>query len=280
MQALKVIATDLDDTLLDGRGRLSERNRRALQAARERGVRIVAVTARAPRGVHRHPGLAAVLDAAICCNGAVVYDFATGAADFRHPIPIEDARELQRRLRTAIPGALFGVETGVGQIAQSRGFSENVLLHDPWTFVDPAADLFDGVESVAVLSVRAPDADGRSLVAGARRVDSPGVRMWHWGSYPQIEYSAWSATKGEALAAWCAERGIGPASVAAFGDMPTDATMLAWAGRSYAVANAHPEAIAAAAHRTGASGEDGVARAVESILAEAGPASPPAPGGA
>ncbi|HLU28329.1 MAG TPA: HAD family hydrolase [Glycomyces sp.] len=268
MQALKVIATDLDGTLLDGRGRLSERNRRALQAARERGVRIVAVTARAPRGVHRHPGLAAVLDAAICCNGAIVYDFATGAADFRHPIPLETVRELQRRLLTAIPGAIFAIETGEGQIAQSRRFGEHVLLHDPWTFVDPAVDLFDGVEAVAVLTVRSPLDDAASLVARARRIDMPGVRMWHWGSYPEIEYSAQSATKGEMLAAWCAERGIGPESVAAFGDMPTDASMLAWAGRSHAVANAHPEAVAAAARRTGAAGEDGVAQAIESILAE------------
>ncbi len=262
-----MIATDLDGTLLD-RGRLSERNRKALRAARERGAHVVAVTARAPRGVHRHPGLAASLDAAICCNGAIHYDFPTRATDFRHPIPLSVARELHRRLREAIPGALFAIETGEGQIAQSRRFSENVLLHDPWTFVEPAAELFDGVDAVATFVVRAPGADGPALVAGARSIEAPGVRMWHWGSYPEIEYSAHAATKGASLAAWCAERGIGPESVVAFGDMPTDASMLAWAGRSYAVADAHPEAASAASHRTGACAEDGVAQAVESILAE------------
>lgn len=262
-----MIATDLDGTLLDGRGRLSERNRDALAAARRRGVHVVAVTARPPRAVHRHPGLAAALDAAICCNGAIVHDFATGAADFPNPIPLETARELHGRLRAAIPGALFAVETGSGRIAQSRQFSEDVPLHDPWTFVDPGANLFDGVATVAVLGVRAPGLGGTDLAARARRVETPGVRMWHWGSHPEIEYSARTATKGEALAAWCAERGVGPESVAVFGDMPTDATMLAWAGRSYAVANAHPEAAAAARHRTGAAEEDGVARAIESMLA-------------
>ncbi len=262
-----MIATDLDGTLLD-RGRLSERNRKALIAARERGARIVAVTARAPRGVHRDPGLAASIDAAICCNGAIHYDFATQATDFRHPIPPTTAREIQRRLREAIPGAIFAIETGEGQIAQSRQFSEHVVLHDPWTFVDPAADLFDGVDAVAVLTVRAPGLDGPSLVERAQGIEAPGVRMWHWGSYPEIEYSAHAATKGTALAAWCAERGIGPESVAAFGDMPTDASMLAWAGRSYAVADAHPEAAAAATHRTASCAEDGVAQAIESILVE------------
>jgi hydroxymethylpyrimidine pyrophosphatase-like HAD family hydrolase len=263
--SLKVIATDLDGTLLH-RGALSERNQKALLAARERGIQVVAVTARAPRGVHRHPELAASIDAAICSNGAIVHDFATGTADFHHPIPIPIARELQRRLVDAMPQARFAVETGESQIAQDPMFQIGVHLHDPWYFVDPAADLFDGVDAVATFIVKAPGLDAASLVAQARRVHVPGVRMWHWGSYPEIEYSSHLATKGLALAEWCAARGIGPESVIAFGDMPTDVSMLAWAGRSFAVANANAEALAAASDRTASCADDGVARAIEMIL--------------
>ncbi|MCH7230396.1 Cof-type HAD-IIB family hydrolase [Glycomyces sp. L485] len=266
MDAPEVIATDLDGTLLDDEGRLSERNQKALLAARERGIRVVAVTARAPRGVYRHRELASSIDAAICCNGAIEYDFRTRTARFKHPIPLATARELQRRFIEVMPQALFSIETGEAQIAQSRRFQEGVLLHDPWTFVDPLEDLFAGVRAVAVVLVRSPDADGAALVACARMIDPPGVRLWHWGSHPSIEFSAAGATKGDALAAWCAERGIGAESVAAFGDMPTDAPMLAWAGRSYAVAGAHSEAVAAASHKTGANTDDGVAQAIEEIL--------------
>jgi hydroxymethylpyrimidine pyrophosphatase-like HAD family hydrolase len=51
--------------------------------------------------------------------------------------------------------------------------------------------------------------------------------------------------------------------------MPNDLEMLSWAGRSYAVANAHPDVLAATTHRTAANEDDGVARAIELILAGA-----------
>lgn len=263
--SLKVIATDLDGTLLH-RGRLSERNQKALLAARERGIQVLAVTARAPRGVYRHLELAATLDGAICCNGAIGYDFASQTSDFRHPIPFATARELQRRLLDAMPKALFAIETGESQIAQDPQFEVGVHLHDPWHFIDPSADLFAPADAIATFVVRAPGLDADSLLARARTVDLPGVKMWHWGSYPEIEYSSQHATKGLALAAWCAERGIAPESVIAFGDMPTDASMLAWAGRSFAMADAHPEALAVATDRTATCAEDGVAQAIEEIL--------------
>ncbi|MFC3494682.1 HAD family hydrolase [Glycomyces rhizosphaerae] len=267
MTSLKVIATDLDGTLLH-RGRLSERNQKALLAARERGIQVVAVTARAPRGVHRHSELAASIDAAICCNGAMTYDFTSGTADLRHPIPIPTARQLQRRLLEVMPQARFAVETGESQIAQDPEFAVGVHLHDPWYFVDPTAELLDGVDAVATFVVRAPGLDAATLVAKARQIDMPGVRMWHWGSYPEIEYSSHCATKGLALAEWCAAQGIGPESVVAFGDMPTDVPMLAWAGRSFAMADANTEALAASTDRTGSCADDGVAQAIEALLDE------------
>ena len=57
--------------------------------------------------------------------------------------------------------------------------------------------------------------------------------------------SAPGVSKASALAELCDEHGIGAADVVAFGDMPNDLPMLTWAGRSYAVANAHPEVLAA-----------------------------------
>ena len=55
--------------------------------------------------------------------------------------------------------------------------------------------------------------------------------------------------------------------VVAFGDMPNDAEMLAWAGRGVAVANAHPDALAAADEVTASNDLDGVAVALERLLA-------------
>ena len=79
-----------------------------------------------------------------------------------------------------------------------------------------------------------------------------------------MEISAAGVTKGVALARLCALRGVDPDDVIAFGDMPNDLPMLAWAGTSYAVANAHPSVRQAADHVAPANDDDGVA----SVLSE------------
>ena len=62
------------------------------------------------------------------------------------------------------------------------------------------------------------------------------------------EISAPGVTKAAALESWCTDLGIDAADVWAFGDMPNDLPMIVWAGTSFAVANAHPDVIAAADH--------------------------------
>jgi hydroxymethylpyrimidine pyrophosphatase-like HAD family hydrolase len=82
-----------------------------------------------------------------------------------------------------------------------------------------------------------------------------------------IEISALGVDKASGLAELAAERGIDPADVVAFGDMPNDVPMLTWAGRSYAMADAHPEALAAAADIAPSCADDGVAQVLERLLA-------------
>jgi hydroxymethylpyrimidine pyrophosphatase-like HAD family hydrolase len=61
----------------------------------------------------------------------------------------------------------------------------------------------------------------------------------------------------------CAEHGYGPEDVVAFGDMPNDLPMLAWAGHSVAVGNAHPEVLGAVDEVTASNDDDGVAQVLE-----------------
>jgi hydroxymethylpyrimidine pyrophosphatase-like HAD family hydrolase len=87
-------------------------------------------------------------------------------------------------------------------------------------------------------------------------------------TYPTIlEIAAPGVTKAAALAQLCAQWSVEPADVVAFGDARNDLEMLAWAGVGYAVANAHPEVLAAAAHSVASNDEDGVARFLEALTA-------------
>jgi len=83
---------------------------------------------------------------------------------------------------------------------------------------------------------------------------------------PFVELSAAGVDKAFALAELCRALGIGPGEVVAFGDMPNDLPMLAWAGRGVAVADAHPRVLAAADEVAGPSAEDGVAAALERLV--------------
>jgi hydroxymethylpyrimidine pyrophosphatase-like HAD family hydrolase len=81
-----------------------------------------------------------------------------------------------------------------------------------------------------------------------------------------LEISAAGVSKASALARLCRQRGIEREDVIAFGDMPNDLPMLAWAGHAVAVANAHPEVIAAADEVTASNDESGVALVLERLF--------------
>ncbi len=84
-------------------------------------------------------------------------------------------------------------------------------------------------------------------------------------------------SKASTLAVLAEQQGLGPQDVVAFGDMPNDVPMLRWAGTGVAVADAHPEAIAAASFVAPACVDDGVAQVVERLLAECAASSVPLP---
>jgi hydroxymethylpyrimidine pyrophosphatase-like HAD family hydrolase len=88
----------------------------------------------------------------------------------------------------------------------------------------------------------------------------------HSSSSGMVEVSAAGVTKAAGLA-WVADRlGVAGADVVAFGDMPNDLPMLAWAGRGVAMANAHPAVLAAADDVTDANDAEGVATYLERLL--------------
>ena len=92
------------------------------------------------------------------------------------------------------------------------------------------------------------------------------VEVTHSSSSGLVEMSATGVTKATGLAALSERLGIAAADVLAFGDMPNDVPMLRWAGRGIAVANAHPQARAAADGYTLSNVDDGVAAYLERLV--------------
>ncbi|MGW0737408.1 Cof-type HAD-IIB family hydrolase [Streptomyces sp. NPDC002851] len=271
----RLIATDLDGTLLRDDKSVSDRTVAALAAAEEAGVEVFFVTGRPARWmdvvsdhVHGH-GLA------ICGNGAAVVDLHGGPDTHRfvkvRPLDRDPALSVVDILRTAAPGTSFAVERTSG-IHHELAYPPMHL--DPAVTIAPAekllaefpADPSAGDQPVLKLLAHHAELSPDEFLGLARTAIGDTASVTRSSPTALLEISGPGVSKASTLALCCAERGIAPAEVVAFGDMPNDIEMLTWAGRSYAMGNAHPDVLAAASARTDPNNEDGVALVIEQLL--------------
>ncbi|QNP71662.1 HAD family phosphatase [Streptomyces roseirectus] len=272
--APRLIATDLDGTLLGDDGKVSPRTVAALAAAEDAGIEVFFVTGRPARWmdavsahVHGH-GLA------ICGNGAAVVDLHGGPGAHRfvkvRELARQGALDAVRLLREAAPGTMYAVEQTYGFHQEPEYPKMHMEIPDS---LAPADDLLapDGPgarEPVLKILAFHHTLDPDDFLTLARTAIGERASVTRSSPSALLEIAGPGVSKASTLALCCAERGIAPAEVVAFGDMPNDIEMLTWAGRSYAMGNAHPAVSAAATGRTSTNNEDGVAVMIEKLLAE------------
>jgi len=259
----RLIATDLDGTLLRRDGTVSPRTQHALKRARLSGIQIVMVTGRPPRHVVKIEGTDGFGAIVICVNGALVFDMEQGVVVREGRLCALAARELVSSLRAHLPGICFAVEVGLDfgwepSYGELRKRSELPQLS--------SADALSLCErGVSKLIARHPDLSAEDLLARSRTIIADRATVSYSGA-PFLELGAPEVSKASALATYCAERDLGQNSVVAFGDMPNDLPMLEWAGHSVAMANAHASVLAATDEVTLSNDEDGVALVIERLL--------------
>lgn len=263
----RLVATDLDGTLLHSDGTVTDRTRAVLSAVEDLGVTVVFVTGRPVRWMDdlwEHVGGHGI---AVCSNGGIVYDVHDRAVRQARPIPVDVAVEVGRVLRAEIPGTTFALEK-TGGFAREAGFLPRVP--PPYEVpVGPLERIAD--ETTVKLLARHEELAPEEFWAETERLVGH-LLTTTWSSVGAlVEMSAPGVTKASTLALVCAELGVAADEVVAFGDMPNDLPMLAWAGTSYAMANAHPSVRELAAHVAPAHDEDGVAQALEEIFGLGGP---------
>jgi len=254
MTVPRLVATDLDGTLLRTDGTVSGHTARVLRQVQDLGVTVVFVTARPRRWMDHLWPYVGSRGLAVVSNGAVLMDVETGEPLEVRAIDPAPGLELAAAIRARVPGCQFAVELLDG-IALEPDYREpghappgspTGPLETVWTA--PALKLLvrhEGQDPAAF----------RDAVIGA--VGDRAVVTWTVDGL--MEISADGVTKGAGLMRLCDRLDIVAAEVVAFGDMPNDLPMLAWAGTSYAVANAHPTVLAAADHGAPSNDEDGVA---------------------
>lgn len=262
---VRLVATDLDGTLLNRAGEITPRTREALTALQDTGTVVVFVTGRPLRWARYVFDDVGEHGLSIVSNGALVWDVARDLPDLVRPVAPESGVEICERIRAAIPGSTFGVETLDGQ-ALEAGFIERYELPAS-TPRGTIADIFNA--NVLKILARHEELTPQEFWDAAAEVAGSDLEIVWSSATTLLEMSAPGVTKASTLELWAARHGIGAEEVVAFGDMPNDIAMLSWAGTSYAMANAHPTVLAVADHVAPHHDEDGVAQVLERLL-EAG----------
>ena len=257
---IRLVATDLDGTLLHTDGTVTARTREVLNAVEELGVTVVFVTGRPVRWMDdlwEHVGGHGL---AIVSNGGILYDVHARAVRMARPIPVEVSLETAKTLREAVPGTTFAMERLDG-FAKEPGFMPR-LPPPPDLVEGPAEEILD--EHVVKLLARHDEMEPEPFWAEVESHVGHLVTTT-WSSVGAlVEMSAAGVSKASTLELLCADRGIDRSEVLAFGDMPNDLPMLEWVGTSYAMANAHATVRELADHVAPSNEDDGVA----SVLAE------------
>ncbi|MEV4417148.1 Cof-type HAD-IIB family hydrolase [Catellatospora sp. NPDC049609] len=264
----RVVAVDLDGTLLRSDGTVSARTRAALAQATAAGARLVIVTARPPRTAVALARLAGIGGVAVCSNGAIVHDLDTGETLITGPLPLDVAERAAATIAAALDGATFAVETGRRAVV-GPGHGHHATHEDARHEVDTPAQVWAQAESCVKLLVWSPAPVTDELLTRIEAV-VPEVRITYSGGSGLLEISAATVSKADTLARLCADWDISPDQVIAFGDMPNDLPVLEWAGTGVAVANAHPRVLAGVGRVTASNDEDGVALVLEEVFAGAG----------
>ena len=273
---IKIIALDLDGTLLDSEKRLSDANRDALARAAEKGVLIVPTTGRffgmMPPAVRDLP----FVRYAITINGAQVYDHETDTALARDEIPLDMALGIMEVLdrydviydcyrqnwgwmTAALQDKAADYATNEHYLKMVREFRKPV----PELKAHLRATAGDG--DVQKIMLFAPN----SQVSGLASKVLDSIRTEIAARFPDIKVTAstWnnielnikSAHKGNALKRFAEHLGFGLENCMAFGDGMNDFTMVEAAGLGIAMANAEPEVKRVAKRIAPSNDEDGVA---------------------
>jgi Cof subfamily protein (haloacid dehalogenase superfamily) len=264
----RLIATDLDGTVLRSDGSVSERTVAALRAAESSGSMVVVATGRPPRWMRPVADALGHTGLAVCSNGAVVYDLHTDEVLEHTPISRDVVLAVAAAVRAAVREVTFAIETrdaGFGREA-SYPVAPDVDLEPDGMRVGSLDELVS--DDVIKLLVRHADLDPRGLLAAASEVAGELAELTYSSRSGLLEISAIGVTKAASLARIADRQGIRAEDAVAFGDMPNDLPMLAWAGRGYAMANAHPDVLDAAEHLAPSNDDDGVAQIVENLLAD------------
>ncbi|MEV6845321.1 HAD family hydrolase [Actinoplanes sp. NPDC051411] len=252
----KLVASDIDGTLIRSDGTLSPRTIEAVAAL---PVPFVLVTGRPVRWLHQLYDQMPAPVPAVCANGAVVYDPVADEILLANPLSTDLLLDVSKRLREAVPDIALAVE-----VEDGRSFWYEEAWPVRWENAPHQVRVLTTPEELTSapavkLLARSANHEADAFYELVSHTLGEIAETTHSSSSALVEISAPAVTKAAGLAWLCERDGINAAEVLAFGDMPNDIPLLAWAGHGVAMGKAHPAVRAVADEVTRTNDEDGVA---------------------
>ena len=265
---IRMIALDVDGTLLTSRGELTKETARAIRAAREKGVKVVLSTGRSVQEAVWLTRLAGCDGRAVCLGGAAVADMADGRHIRRWDIPDGPAASVLDLLRgRPLACMVFAGEVNLLDTYSARFYRETYLFPAYLDTVVETEDIFrwlkaHGQPLTKIHAEGAPELFPPLLEALGKL---PGLTLTRSGR-DNFEVLAAGADKGRALRLLWEEWGISPEETAAIGDSDNDLAMLRAVGCPVAMGSAPDGVKAVCAMVTDSSDENGAAKAIEQLI--------------
>jgi hydroxymethylpyrimidine pyrophosphatase-like HAD family hydrolase len=276
MKPIRMVALDVDGTLLDPSEEVRPRVRGAIREAIDRGCLVTLATGRRFAGashIAEELGLALPL---ILHGGAVVQDSASGAVIYQDPLEPDTVAELLRLLLPSLPVVVYECPGFGGRVLAGPTELDNepLRLYDrargPFLRA-PVEALFDVRHVLSLATFSRDDGTLRRAAEQVAAVEgaAPLLTRWTLIDDDALEIFRRGCSKASALAHVASAHGIGMDEVMAIGDGLNDCEILAAVGLGVAMGNACPEARAAARIQVGTNEQDGVAEAIERFVLRA-----------
>jgi Cof subfamily protein (haloacid dehalogenase superfamily) len=270
---MRLLATDLDGTLLGPGGSLSDRNIDALRAAHVAGWYVVIASGRPPFMVSElveriGPGVTH----GVLANGSIVCTFpdqrTLRAVKFDASVAVDTVRTLRVHAELG-DGFGFALATDAG-FAHEPGFAERMPAPQE---IPPAPDALaaaDGAAEAIKLMVFHRRMNAHTLLEVLPSVLGDGLSVTHMGA-DCVEVGPAGIDKGTGLRFLCDHLGVDLADVVVFGDEFNDHEMLAIAGHAVVMDNANDVTKTLAHEIAPPNSADGVAVVLERLLADGRP---------
>ncbi len=269
MKKIRLIAVDMDGTLLNHEGKLTERTIRAAKAAMEKGVKFVLSSGRMPGALKAFAGELCVNAPCVCFNGGAAVDVFTNEVYYETPVPLALAKDIAREAESM--NLYIHAFVGGGYIAPV--YNEKTEAYEKLTTIK--ATVVNGKVSehmteapMKILVLDTPEGAEKVLPVLKEKFDGRASIMR--SQKHLIECVDKNTSKAGALEHLIGVLGIDREATIAFGDGQNDLEMLKWANESYVMDNAS-DAVKNACERfiiAPSNREDGVAQVIEQLISE------------